>query len=181
VLELDGLCSFVGQKANERWVWLAKASHTRQVLTYVIAAIAAGELPEGYGRGSPKTTKRGCCYSDFREAYREVIPEERHEAVGKERAGSWRTWRGGTTPCASVRHARSERGFRPPSPMTCTRYVSEALRAPLQYREHSISTHYHTKISIGPVAVRPHHPRLRAGGRRKSPIGQPATYRNKPL
>ena len=31
----------------------------------------------------PRGVQRGCCYSDFWEAYRAVIPEERHEAVGK--------------------------------------------------------------------------------------------------
>jgi IS1 family transposase len=35
-----------------------------------------GEIPESY--------KGGYCYSDFWEAYRAVIPEECHEAVGKE-------------------------------------------------------------------------------------------------
>src|SRR3954471_6189429 len=36
VLELDELWSFVGKKANKRWVWLALARHTRQVVAYAI-------------------------------------------------------------------------------------------------------------------------------------------------
>jgi insertion element IS1 protein InsB len=32
----------------------------------------------------PETYRGGYFYSDFWKAYREVIPEERHEAVGKE-------------------------------------------------------------------------------------------------
>ena len=36
-------------------------------------------IPESYKGGGGG----GCCYSDFWEAYRAVIPEERHEAVGK--------------------------------------------------------------------------------------------------
>src|SRR3712207_6820472 len=36
VLELDELWSFVGKKADKRWVWLALARHTRQVLAYAI-------------------------------------------------------------------------------------------------------------------------------------------------
>ena len=83
VLELDELWSFVGSKADKRWVWIALARHTRQVLAYIIGD--RGErtcrrlwerIPEGY--------KGGCCYSDFWEAYRAAIPEEHHEAVGKE-------------------------------------------------------------------------------------------------
>ncbi len=32
----------------------------------------------------PEAYRRGLCYSDFWEAYTEVIPAERHEAVGKD-------------------------------------------------------------------------------------------------
>jgi len=83
VLELDELWSFVGKKADKRWVWIALARHTRQVLAYVI-----GDRGERTCRrlweGIPQSYKGGCCYSDFWEAYRAVIPEECHEAVGKE-------------------------------------------------------------------------------------------------
>ncbi len=83
VLELDELWSFVGRKADKRWVWLALARHTRQVVAYVIGDRSERtcrrlwrRIPEGY--------KRGRCYSDFWEAYRGVIPEEHREAVSKE-------------------------------------------------------------------------------------------------
>jgi IS1 family transposase len=83
VLELDELWSFVGKKAGKRWVWIALARHTRQVVSYVVGDRSERtcrrlweRIPEGY--------KGGSCYSDFWEAYRAVIPEERHEAVGKE-------------------------------------------------------------------------------------------------
>jgi len=32
----------------------------------------------------PKAYRGGCCYSDFWEAYREVIPTEQHVAAGKD-------------------------------------------------------------------------------------------------
>jgi insertion element IS1 protein InsB len=71
VLELDELWSFVGKKANKRWVWLALARHTHQVVAYAIGDRSERtcrrlweRIPEGY--------KRGCCYSDFWEAYRAV-------------------------------------------------------------------------------------------------------------
>jgi insertion element IS1 protein InsB len=83
VLELDELWSFVGKKADKRWVWIALARHTRQVVAYVVGDRSERtcrrlweRIPEGY--------KGGSCYSDFWEAYRAAIPEERHEAVGKE-------------------------------------------------------------------------------------------------
>ena len=34
--ELDEAWSFVGKKANKRWVWIALARHSRQVVAYAI-------------------------------------------------------------------------------------------------------------------------------------------------
>ena len=34
-------------------------------------------------RAIPESYKEATCYSDFWEAYRQVIPEEQHEATGK--------------------------------------------------------------------------------------------------
>ena len=36
VLELDELWSFVGSKANERWVWIALCRQTRQIIAYFV-------------------------------------------------------------------------------------------------------------------------------------------------
>ena len=36
VLELDELWSFVGSKANKRWVWIALCRRTRQIVAYFI-------------------------------------------------------------------------------------------------------------------------------------------------
>ncbi len=83
VLELDELWSFVGKKADKRWVWIALARHTRQVVAYVIGDRGERTCRRLWQR-IPEEYKRGCCYSDLWEAYRVVIPEKRHEAVGKE-------------------------------------------------------------------------------------------------
>jgi len=83
VLELDELWSFVGKKADKRWVWIALARHTRQVLAYAIGDRGERTCRRLWQR-IPESYKGGSCYSDFWEAYRAVIPEEYHEAVGKE-------------------------------------------------------------------------------------------------
>jgi IS1 family transposase len=74
-LELDELWSFVLKKARKRWVWLALCRTTRQVVAYAI-----GNRGEATCRrlweSTPETYRGGCCYSDFWEAYREVIPAE---------------------------------------------------------------------------------------------------------
>lgn len=83
MLELDELWSFVGKKADERWVWIALARHTRQVVAYVI-----GDRSERTCRRLwetiPESYKGEYCYSDLWEAYGTVIPRECHEAVSKE-------------------------------------------------------------------------------------------------
>jgi IS1 transposase len=59
VLELDELCSFVGKRANKRWVWVVLARHSRQVLAYVVGDRGERTSAEGYGGGYPKATKGG--------------------------------------------------------------------------------------------------------------------------
>lgn len=83
VLELDELWSFVGKKANKRWIWIALARYTRQVVAYVIGERGERTCRRLWER-IPGSYKGGCCYSDLWEAYRAVIPEECHEAGGKE-------------------------------------------------------------------------------------------------
>jgi insertion element IS1 protein InsB len=83
VLELDELWSFVARKADKRWVWIALARHTRQVVAYVVGDRGERTCRRLWER-VPESYKGGCCYSDLWEAYRAVIPEECHEAVGKE-------------------------------------------------------------------------------------------------
>jgi IS1 family transposase len=83
VLELDELWSFVYRKSDKVWVWLALCRESRQIVAFVMGDRSRAtckrlwrEIPEGY--------KGSTCYSDFWEAYREVNPEERHQATGKE-------------------------------------------------------------------------------------------------
>lgn len=82
ILELDELCSFVGAKANKRWVWVALNRTNRQVVAYVI------------GDRSSKTFKRlirkipcdylKCqSYSDLWKSYRILLTKGNHKLVTK--------------------------------------------------------------------------------------------------
>ncbi|MBA3473288.1 MAG: IS1 family transposase [Rubrobacter sp.] len=82
-LELDELWSFVLKKARKRWVWLALCRKSRQVVAFYIGDRSEQSCRELWER-VPEAYRGGHCYSDFWKAYREVIPEEQHEAVGKE-------------------------------------------------------------------------------------------------
>lgn len=83
VLELDELWSFVGSKAQQRWVWGALCRRTRQVVAYWIgdrseaSAVRLWEqLPDAY--------RRCCSFSDKWNAYRYVFDHKRHRQVNKD-------------------------------------------------------------------------------------------------
>jgi len=83
ILELDELWSFVLKKAHDSWIWIALCRQTRQVVAYAVGDRSKKTcqrlweaIPEGY--------RQGHCFTDFWAAYRAVIPEEQHFAVGKE-------------------------------------------------------------------------------------------------
>jgi IS1 family transposase len=82
-LELDEMWSFVLRKTNQSWVWLAICRTTRQIVAYV-----TGDRSEKTCRtlwnAIPATYRSGTCYTDFWKVYTLVIPDDQHEAVGKE-------------------------------------------------------------------------------------------------
>jgi insertion element IS1 protein InsB len=83
VLELDELWSFVLKKAHQRWIWIALCRQTRQVVAYAI-----GDRSEQTCRrlweAIPEAYRQAHCYTDFWEAYANVVPVAQHTAVGKE-------------------------------------------------------------------------------------------------
>jgi IS1 family transposase len=82
-LELDELWSFVCKKANAVWIWIALCRATRQVVAY-----AVGDRSEVTCRrlwqAVPASYRTGISYSDFWRAYQAVLPDDQHQAVGKE-------------------------------------------------------------------------------------------------
>ncbi len=82
-LELDELWSFVLKKTNKRWIWIALCRLTRQVVAYVVGDRSAATCRKLWER-IPPAYRVGHCYSDFWEAYHQVLPDVQHTAVGKE-------------------------------------------------------------------------------------------------
>ena len=83
-VQMDELWSFVDNKGNKQWVWLAIDVVTREIVGCYIgdrssdSALALWQsMPSVY---------RQCAvvYSDYWEAYAKVLPSKRHRAVGKE-------------------------------------------------------------------------------------------------
>ena len=83
VLELDELWSFVLNKSNKRWVWLALCRRTRQIVAYVIGDRSEATCRRLWER-IPEAYRHCRTFSDFWEAYQLVFPEETHSSVGKD-------------------------------------------------------------------------------------------------
>jgi IS1 family transposase len=83
-IECDEIWSFVDSKKNELYIWLAIDRKSRKIVgcfvgdrTRKSARQLWASLPEVY-------QQYAVAYTDFWQAYKTVIPRERHRAVGKE-------------------------------------------------------------------------------------------------
>lgn len=83
-MQLDEMWSFVGSKGNKQWIWLAIDADSREIVG-VFVGDRSRQAAKGLWQSLP-TVYRQCaiCYTDFWEAYEQVLPSNRHRAVGKE-------------------------------------------------------------------------------------------------
>jgi IS1 family transposase/DNA-directed RNA polymerase subunit RPC12/RpoP len=82
--EVDELWSFVGRRADKQWLWLAFDKESRQVLAFFVGDRSRESARKLWGRLPATYRERATCYSDDWEAYKGVIPPERHRVCGKE-------------------------------------------------------------------------------------------------
>ena len=82
VLELDELWSFVYQKWNKRWIWVALCRRTRQIVAYYIGDRSEASCRQLWQR-IPAAYKHCFCFSDLWEAYQLVLSAAQHQSVGK--------------------------------------------------------------------------------------------------
>ncbi len=83
-VQIDEQESFVNDKDQEQWVWLAMDANTREIVGCYIgdrSGKSAGALWD-----SLPAVYRQCavCYTDFWSSYPVVLPSKRHRAVGKD-------------------------------------------------------------------------------------------------
>lgn len=83
-IQCDEMWSFVGNKDNKQWIWLAIDELTAELVGVHVGArdrVAA----EGLWSSLPSVYRQcAVAYTDFWSAYDEVFPASRHRAVGKE-------------------------------------------------------------------------------------------------
>ncbi len=75
--------SFVTKKANKQWIWLALDAKTREIVGVYIGDRSRHGAKKLWQSLPPVYRQCAVCYSDFWEAYEQVIPSKRHRAVGK--------------------------------------------------------------------------------------------------
>jgi IS1 family transposase len=83
VLELDELWSFVQNKGQKRWLWVALSRRTRQIVAFVIGDRSAESCRKLWQR-IPYEYRQGCSYSDFWHTYELLLSTGKHQMVGKE-------------------------------------------------------------------------------------------------
>lgn len=76
--------SFVSSKANKVWIWLAIDTSTREIVG-VYVGNRSRQGAQGLWQSLPAVYRQcAVCYTDFWEAYEQVLPRCRHQAVGKD-------------------------------------------------------------------------------------------------
>jgi len=76
--------SFVGSKKNKQWVWLAIDADSREIVG-VFVGNRSRQAAKQLWQALPAVYRQcAVCYTDFWEAYAQVLPLKRHQAVGQE-------------------------------------------------------------------------------------------------
>jgi IS1 family transposase len=82
--EVDELWSFVRRRADKQWLWLAFDKESRQVIAFYVGDRSRESARKLWRRIPAPYRERATFYSDDWNAYKGVIPAERHVVCGKE-------------------------------------------------------------------------------------------------
>jgi len=83
-LQCDERWSFVVKKQNKQWLWFALDEHTREIVGVFVGDRSRKSAKALWQSLPPVYRQCAVCYTDFWQAYEQVIPSNRHRAVGKE-------------------------------------------------------------------------------------------------
>ena len=83
-IECDEAWSFVGNKGNKQWIWLAIDRATREIIGVHVGDRSRQGAMALWRSLPPVYRQCATCYTDFWDAYQTVLPSKRHRAVGKE-------------------------------------------------------------------------------------------------
>lgn len=84
MLQIDEMWSYVGSKANKQWIWLAIDATTREIVGVYVGARSRQSAKQLWQSLPAVYRQCAICYTDFWEAYQQVLPSKRHKVVGKD-------------------------------------------------------------------------------------------------
>ena len=82
-VEADEMWSFVKQKANRQWVWIAKDQQTRQIIAFHIGDRSHDSAKQLWVNLPAAYREQATFYTDQYEVYNGVIPAAQHKAITK--------------------------------------------------------------------------------------------------
>jgi len=83
-IQLDEMWTFVGNKENKQWLWLALNPINRQIVAFHIGTRSAKDAQLFYEKIPAIFKGNTAFFSDYWQAYVEVFENENHFGVGKE-------------------------------------------------------------------------------------------------
>ena len=83
-IECDEMWSFVQNKNNKQWIWLALDVETKEIIGVHIGSRDRHGAQKLWDSLPPVYRQCAVAYTDFWEAYQCVFPSKRHKAIGKE-------------------------------------------------------------------------------------------------
>lgn len=84
VVQMDELWSFVDDKGNKQWIWLAIDGTTREIIGCHVGDRSAQSAQALWDCLPRRYRQYARIYTDYWEAYTCVLPSKRHFAVGKD-------------------------------------------------------------------------------------------------
>ncbi len=82
-VEADEVASFVQNKANRRWLWIAMDATSRQVIAFHVGDRSRESAKELWAKIPLVYREQATFHTDQYDAYTGVIPAERHKAITK--------------------------------------------------------------------------------------------------
>ena len=76
--EADELWSFVGSKANQKYVWIVMHRASRQIITFEVGDRTRNTARKLWQKLPQEMKENGIFYTDDWDSYKTVIPEDRH-------------------------------------------------------------------------------------------------------
>ena len=79
----DGMASFVQQKANKQWIWIAMDAKTRQIMAFHVGDRSHKSAEHLWAKIPQAHRQHATFYTDQYVVYEKVMPAAQHQAINK--------------------------------------------------------------------------------------------------